>query len=547
MSSHSAEMFARTLLRSSIAPSRSASRLQRIAPIAPSTSWRASSSSSSASSASKASPPSPDSAAASSSTNDHRAIGKAQSLFLTHDSSPGTPFILPHGMRLARKVERVVRDLYDVYGYDEVQSPQLYKTSLWKRSGHWDNYRDDMFATEGYKERLERTLPAATASSVDGNRSACCSIESEPSSGSEDETFGLKPMNCPGHCLIFASQERSYRDLPIRYAEFSPLHRNEASGALTGLTRVRRFHQDDAHVFCRPDQVASEIDSMLAMLTSAYDTFGFSSFELVLSTRPRDSYIGSLEEWDRAEAGLRQALDASGRKWELNEGDGAFYGPKIDIRLVDGQGRRHQTATIQLDFQLPRRFELTYADPAAKETGGRSVPVMIHRAILGSVERFMAILIEQTAGWWPFWLSPRQAIIIQAQSNNPALTEYATKLAKYLSLGIHPDAPPSISSQRHLQRFFVDLECNPQNEKLGKLVRKAQLARYNYILVVGDKEMQTNTVNVRKRDDKNAPARLQQLAHLEDSKLEGGQPKGGQYTAQELRDLFCRLDSQHAW
>lgn len=448
-------------------------------------------------------------------------------------------------MRLARKVERVVRDLYDVYGYDEVQSPQLYKTSLWKRSGHWDNYRNDMFAAEGYKEHLDRTQ--SSQSSIDGNRTACCSIDPSPSPG-EDETFGLKPMNCPGHCLIFASQERSYRDLPIRYAEFSPLHRNEASGALTGLTRVRRFHQDDAHVFCRSDQVAGEIDSMLAMLTSAYDTFGFSSFELVLSTRPKDSYIGSLEEWDRAEAGLRQALDASGRKWELNEGDGAFYGPKIDIRLVDGQGRRHQTATIQLDFQLPRRFDLTYTDPAAKETNERSIPVMIHRAILGSVERFMAILIEQTAGWWPFWLSPRQAIIIPAQTNNAALTEYANKLAKYLSLGIHPDSPPSTASERHLQRFFVDVESNPQNEKLGKLVRKAQLARYNYILVVGEKEMQSNSVNVRKRDDKNAPARLQQLAQMEQSNVEGGQPKGGgQYTAQELRDLFCRLDSQHVW
>ncbi len=172
-------------------------------------------------------------------------------------------------------------------------------------------------------------------------------------------------MNCPGHCLIFASQERSYRDLPIRYAEFSPLHRNEASGALTGLTRVRRFHQDDAHVFCRPDQVSTEINSMLAMLTSAYDTFGFSSFELVLSTRP-DSFIGDISEWDKAEAGLTEALNQSGREWELNAGDGAFYGPKIDIRLVDGQGRRHQTATIQLDFQLPRRFDLSYADPTAK-------------------------------------------------------------------------------------------------------------------------------------------------------------------------------------
>ncbi|KAJ1033933.1 hypothetical protein NDA16_000141 [Ustilago loliicola] len=463
-------------------------------------------------------------------------------------------------MRLARKVERVVRDLYDVYGYDEVQSPQLYKTSLWKRSGHWDNYRDDMFATEGYKERLSRTQSASTPipipiplesepSSVDEARTACCSIHPPPASPgavAEEESFGLKPMNCPGHCLIFASQERSYRDLPIRYAEFSPLHRNEASGALTGLTRVRRFHQDDAHVFCRPDQIASEINSMLAMLTSAYDTFGFSSFELVLSTRPHDSYIGTLEEWDRAEASLRSALDASGRSWQLNEGDGAFYGPKIDIRLVDGQGRRHQTATIQLDFQLPRRFDLTYADPEAKTTAERSTPVMIHRAILGSVERFMAILIEQTAGWWPFWLSPRQAIILPAKTDSPALNEYAAKLAKYLSLDIEPDADPAKSSQRHLHRFFVDIESNPHGEKLGKLVRKAQLARYNYILVVGEREMETQTVNVRRRDDANAPQRLHELAE-EDKVRFGDEGKGGQYSVQDLRKLFCKLDSHHTW
>lgn len=481
-----------------------------------------------------------DNTASSSSSTDHRAIGKSQSLFLTHDSSPGTPFILPHGMRLARKVERVVRDLYDVYGYDEVQSPQLYKTSLWKRSGHWDNYRDDMFSAQGYKPE-----PPSSTSSVDDEGTACCSIH-QPAPTAEEESFGLKPMNCPGHCLIFASQERSYRDLPIRYAEFSPLHRNEASGALTGLTRVRRFHQDDAHVFCRPDQVATEINSMLAMLTSAYDTFGFSSFDLVLSTRPAESSIGSIEEWDRAEAGLREALDASGRTWELNEGDGAFYGPKIDIRLVDGQGRRHQTATIQLDFQLPRRFDLTYADPEAKSTNERSVPVMIHRAILGSVERFMAILIEQTAGWWPFWLSPRQAIVLPAKTDSTALTEYAAQVQKYLSLGIHPDAAPEKSFERHLQRFFIDVEQNPQGEKLGKLVRKAQLARYNYILVVGERELETGTVNVRKRDDANAPVRLKELAR-EDEKGLGDEGKGGQYTLEELRKMFCKLDSHHIW
>ncbi|CCF50576.1 hypothetical protein NDA11_005895 [Ustilago hordei] len=558
MTGNGARMLARTMLRS--AGTSSSTR-----PVAaPSTSLRGlnatqasrTASSSSEASAAGATPtpiPSPADATVSTNPTDHRSIGKTQSLFLTHDSSPGTPFILPHGMRLARKVERVVRDLYDVYGYDEVQSPQLYKTSLWKRSGHWDNYRDDMFATEGYKERLARTQSTSTPipletepSSIDQGRTACCSIHPDPGAVAEEERFGLKPMNCPGHCLIFASQERSYRDLPIRYAEFSPLHRNEASGALTGLTRVRRFHQDDAHVFCRPDQVATEINSMLAMLTSAYDTFGFSSFELVLSTRPHDSYIGTLEEWDKAESGLRSALNSSGRPWQLNEGDGAFYGPKIDIRLVDGQGRRHQTATIQLDFQLPRRFELSYADPNAATTNERSTPVMIHRAILGSVERFMAILIEQTCGWWPFWLSPRQAIILSARTDSPALNEYVAKVAKYLSLGIEPSAEPAKSTERHLQRFFVDIESNPQGEKLGKLVRKAQLARYNYILVVGEREMETQTVNVRKRDDRSAPARLRELSE-KDMLRWGEEGKEGRYEVRGLRKLFCRLDSHHTW
>ncbi|KAJ9473980.1 putative Threonine--tRNA ligase, cytoplasmic (putative) [Pseudozyma hubeiensis] len=529
MSRPGVERLARAVLRSGGAPSIPPKRgIPHRAAFA-STSWRASSSSSSFSSSNTSSDATP-----STSANDHRSIGKSQTLFLTHDSSPGTPFILPHGMRLARKVERVVRDLYDVYGYDEVQSPQLYKTSLWKRSGHWDNYRDDMFAAEGYKERYPSSTDRTSSS-------GCCSIHSAEAAA-EDETFGLKPMNCPGHCLIFASAERSYRDLPIRYAEFSPLHRNEASGALTGLTRVRRFHQDDAHVFCRPDQVATEINSMLSMLTSAYDTFGFSDFELVLSTRP-ESFIGSINEWDKAESGLKEALDSSGRTWSINAGDGAFYGPKIDIRLVDGQGRRHQTATIQLDFQLPRRFDLSYADPHSPSTNERSVPVMIHRAILGSVERFMAILIEQTSGWWPFWLSPRQAIVIPATTNSPALLEYAESVAKYLSLGIHPDSPPQESASRHLQRFFVDVESNPQNEKLGKLVRKAQLARYNYILVVGEREMQTNTVNVRKRDDKAAPSRLRELAE----KGGEGEKYSGQFEPKQLRELFCKLDSSHAW
>ncbi|KAN0061154.1 threonyl-tRNA synthetase [Thecaphora frezii] len=489
---------------------------------------------------------------------DHRTIGKAQSLFLTHESSPGTPFILPHGMRLARKVERVVRDLYDVYGYDEVQSPQLYRSWLWKKSGHWDNYRDDMFASEGYKERSERRSAlfsrgaeaSSEVSSIEG-RSSCCSIHEgaagrQPRDAEADEdeaSFGLKPMNCPGHCLIFGSQERSYRDLPMRFAEFSPLHRNEASGSLSGLTRVRRFHQDDAHVFCRPEQVSDEIEKMLTMLSSAYTTFGFRQFELVLSTRPAH-FLGEMEEWDAAEAGLKAALERSGREWRLNEADGAFYGPKIDIRLVDGAGRKHQTATIQLDFQLPQRFNLQYTDAE----GQKRRPVMIHRAILGSVERFMAILMEQTRGWWPFWLSPRQAIVLPTSARDPELVAYAETVRKVLALGYDPDAvattiagedkgPGSVERrERTLQRFYVDRDDS--NDKLAKMVRSAQLARYNFILIVGKDEMEKGTVSVRVRDDSNAPAGL---------RVDGEEVRQGTYEVHELRRLFCRLDSVQAW
>ena len=464
---------------------------------------------------------------------DHRNIGRAQSLFLAHESSPGTPFILPHGMRLARKVERVIRDLYDVFGYDEVQSPQLYRSSLWKTSGHWDNYRDDMFTVQGYREQqLEKEQQQHNQKGAEAGCAAHSHSHHMPQGG-EAESFGLKPMNCPGHCLIFASTDRSYRDLPIRYAEFSPLHRNESSGSLTGLTRVRRFHQDDAHVFCRPDQVESEIASMLTMLTSAYATFGFTHYELVLSTRP-GSFIGSTTDWDRAELALRSALDQTGRSWTLNEGDGAFYGPKIDIRLIDAAGRRHQTATIQLDFQLPQRFDLSYS--AASGSGARERPVMIHRAILGSVERFMAILIEQTAGWWPFWLSPRQAVILPASSDTQVV-QYADELRTKLALGPAPGTGTGTGARAHLH-----VDVDQSNDKLAKRVRRAQMARYNLILVVGDKEVQSNTVNVRLRDDSNAPARIRDArAH---SKI---QINEGAWNPEHLRERMCLLASLQAW
>lgn len=478
--------------------------------------------------------------------HDHRTIGQAQRLFFTHDSSPGTPFMLPHGMRIASKIERVIRDLYRQWDYHEVLTPQVFKADLWKRSGHWDNYRDDMFAVEGFKELQERTRKSA-----EDEHSSCGDIThaADPQLGVEASAYGLKPMNCPGHCLLYAAQEHSYRDLPIRYAEFSPLHRNEASGALTGLTRVRRFHQDDAHVFCRVDQIFGEIASMLKMLREAYTLFGFSSFELVLSTRPVQ-YIGEQEDWDRAESALRRALDGSGLSWTLNEGDGAFYGPKIDIRLVDASGKRHQTATIQLDFQLPRRFALHYANPKTSGSDGdMTPPVMIHRAILGSMERFMAILTESTRGFWPFWLSPRQAVVLPVSNQDETLVTYAQQVRDALALGTrqtytrnsrsNDQGEPDQRQRRPSHTFHVDVDAS--NDTLAKRVRRAQLDRVNFVCVVGQAELASNTVQVRSRDSHE---------DIEFDQMDGKQRPRltrdmGALTTNELRDLFVTLDDHH--
>lgn len=441
---------------------------------------------------------------------DHRSIGQAQKLFFTHESSPGTPFMLPHGVRICNKIERVIRDLYKNWGYEEVITPQIFKSDLWKKSGHWENYRDDMYAVEGFKE-------------VQARNSSCCG-------GSHDDpvesSFGLKPMNCPGHCVMYASQEHSYRDLPIRYAEFSPLHRNEPSGSLSGLTRVRRFHQDDAHVFCRPDQVSKEISNMLQMLKSAYSTFTFPSFELVLSTRPAH-YLGEIEDWNRAERGLTDALNTSGMKWELNEADGAFYGPKIDIRLVDSTGKRHQTATIQLDFQLPSRFELHYDDPNAYPESAR--PVMIHRAILGSMERFLAILIEHTKGVWPFWMSPRQAIIIPVSIQNENMVEYAQHVQKQLRFDTDKQR-----SGRDSHFFHIDIDIS--EDTLSKRIRRAQMSRYNFICVVGEEEMGNQTINLRSTQT------IESNHNKERPELKKNM---GAWSVADLRRLFITLDDNH--
>ncbi|KAJ6903369.1 threonine--tRNA ligase [Populus alba x Populus x berolinensis] len=371
---------------------------------------------------------------------DHRLLGIKQELFFCHPLSPGSWFFLPHGTRVYNKLMQFIKDEYRRRGYEEVKSPNIYNMKLWETSGHAANYKENMFLLE-----------------------------------IENQEFGLKPMNCPGHCLMFQHRVRSYRELPLRLADFGALHRNEASGALTGLTRVRRFQQDDAHIFCRKSQIKDEVRGVLEFIDYTYGKFGF-TYELKLSTRP-EKYLGVLETWDEAEKALTEALDEFGKPWKIDEGDGAFYGPKIDISVSDALKRKFQCATLQLDFQLPDRFKLEYS---AEDEAKSEAPVMIHRAILGSVERMFAILLEHYKGKWPFWLSPRQAIVCPVSEKSQS---YALK----------------VRDQIHEAGYFVDVDAT--DRKIQKKVREAQLAQYNYILVVGEEESKTGQVSVRVRDN----------------------------------------------
>ncbi|KAF2259972.1 threonyl-tRNA synthetase-like protein [Lojkania enalia] len=405
---------------------------------------------------------------------DHRKIGKEQELFFFHEWSPGSCFFLPHGMIIYNTLMSFLRQEYWNRGYQEVGSPNMYNSALWKVSGHWQHYQEDMFTFDVEKEK-----------------------------------WALKPMNCPGHCLIFRHRERSYRELPIRMADFGILHRNEASGALTGLTRVRRFQQDDTHIFCTDDQITEEISGLFDFLKNVYGKFGF-TFKLKLSTRP-EGFLGEVETWNKAEAKLTDALNQftaeGGGAWELNPGDGAFYGPKIDITISDALKREFQCATIQLDFQLPIRFGLEYmtsevasakskdeashhkmggeeavVDPSKVQPPqpGYARPVMIHRAIYGSFERFIAILTEHFAGRWPFWLSPRQILVVPVM---PAVNDYVREVqAQLRAEGLHAD---------------IDISGNTMQKK----IRTGQLQLYNFIFVVGAEERDSKTVNIRNRDD----------------------------------------------
>lgn len=372
---------------------------------------------------------------------DHRKIGIQQELFFFHEMSPGSCFFQPKGAHIYNKLIAFLKEEYWKRGFQEVISPNIYNSKLWKTSGHWDHYQENMFRFDV-----------------------------------EKEAFGLKPMNCPGHCVLFDHRPRPYKELPLRMADFGVLHRNELSGALTGLTRVRRFQQDDAHIFCRPDQIKEEMAGALDFLKYVYGIFGF-TYQLRLSTRP-EKFIGEIEVWNGAEKDLAESLDSMGIPWKLNPGDGAFYGPKIDITLQDALKRQHQCATIQLDFNLPKRFNLNYID----EKGEKQHPVMIHRAILGSCERMMAVLTENFGGKWPFWLSPRQAMVVPV---GIPFNDYAKEVA----------------GQLHAAGYCAEADTEDSNT-MNKKVRNAQIAQYNFIFVVGEKEKSNGTVNVRTRDNK---------------------------------------------
>ncbi|KAI2481390.1 threonyl-tRNA synthetase [Pyrenophora tritici-repentis] len=466
---------------------------------------------------------------------DHRTLAQTHNLFITSPYSPGSPLILPNGAYVFQKLQSFLRAQYPQFGFQEVITPIIYKKSLWEKSGHWENYAEDMFSVQGRGTTAQ--IPEAE--------------------GGEDGEFGLKPMNCPGHCLLFRDEIKSYRDLPVRLADFSALHRNEISGALTGLTRVRRFHQDDAHIFCRPDQILAEIEQTLKFVAMVYRTFGLGPYKLLLSTRPKDNFVGTVEEWDRAEEQLTTALNNIGSEWAINEGDGAFYGPKIDIILKDSNGKEHQTATIQLDFQLPQRFDLQYqASPEELEAGSQTSmdagldptlrrPVIVHRAIYGSIERFMALLIEHYVSKYPFWLSPRPAIILSL-NNNAEVLEHVSRVQSVLS-GLKAADPPSqvsTSSPKPLPLSTIQLpvDVDTSSRPLAKKIAEARSKKYNHIIVVGGNEVQTGSVNMQVVNQPNPEATFRELQEARGTEVtEKEQRKGANMSLNDARTYFERL------
>ncbi|MGB7978238.1 MAG: threonine--tRNA ligase [Chlamydiales bacterium] len=372
---------------------------------------------------------------------DHKVIGPALDLFCLKEEAPGMPFILPHGMIIWNRLIDFLRECLKEGEYVEIKTPTMMSRELWERSGHWYHYRDNMYTSQ-----------------------------------IEERDFAIKPMNCPGCMLYYKTAIHSYRELPMRIAEIGHVHRFEASGALNGLFRVRSFHQDDAHLFMRPDQIQDEINQILRLADRIYMTFGL-PYRLELSTRPEKSKtIGSDEEWENATNGLKGALDDWGHSYRINEGDGAFYGPKIDIHIRDALGRYWQCGTVQLDMSLPQKFELEFVTSRA----GHERPVMLHRALFGSIERFFGILIEHFAGKFPFWLSPYQVAIATVADRH---------------------APYAHELKKRIEKHGVLCTVDETNESVGKKVRTAQMLKTNYLLTVGDKEVENKTAALRTRDN----------------------------------------------
>jgi threonyl-tRNA synthetase len=374
---------------------------------------------------------------------DHRRLGRELDLFSFHSQAPASPFFHPRGTIVYNALIELMRSKYRTYGYDEVITPQIFDVSLWKQSGHYENYRDDMFFADAFDEVEERSS-------------------------------SVKPMNCPSHCLLFGGKAHSYRDLPRRIADFGRLHRYERSGVVTGLTRVRTFSQDDAHIFCTPDQIEGEITALFDFIFEIYDIFGFEDVKVHLATRP-DKAMGDPKVWEHAEAVLERCLDQRpGVDYEMNPGEGAFYGPKIDFDVHDALGRSWQLATIQLDFQMPERFELTYVD----SDGSEQRPVMIHRAILGSLERFYGVMLEHFGGDLPPWLAPEQARVLPITD---AVNDYAERVAA------------------DLRSRGLRIEVDRRSEKLGYKIREGETQKVPYLLVVGQREADDGTVSLRLR------------------------------------------------
>lgn len=369
---------------------------------------------------------------------DHKKLGKQLKLFSFHAESPAMPFWHPMGMRLLNQLIDYWKEIHFRHGYEEVRSPFILDESLWHRSGHWDNYKENMYFTQF-----------------------------------DDREFALKPMNCPGHCLIFDNEKHSYKELPIKYAELGIVHRHERSGVTNGLFRVRHITQDDAHIYCTPEQIETEIVKVMDLVEEIYSNFGFDEYNIELSTRPEKS-IGSDEIWEKAESALANALNSKGMKFVINEGDGAFYGPKIDFHIKDALGRSWQCGTIQLDFSMPERFDLKYVG----QDGSEHTPVMIHRAILGSLERFIGILIEHHAGDFPSWLAPVQVGIIP-------VSEKYEEFAKVVN--------------DKLVRNGIRVKFDNRSEKVGYKIREGELEKIRYILVIGENELNSDVFSIRVR------------------------------------------------